>query len=171
MTKTKQCQDHTQSGCGCSPHYPSNAIILNASIVNFTLGMSEFLSLPGLQALQLKDYETGIDLCCWVMEQCHIVECFCFVMRSELCMLGKPTATTPTYIPPTILKHSTANNFQYPFWWTGKTKPGTLIFAGSVTADMHFLKDKLPFILEDVCPKVILTLSVLTLYIYHVPHR
>jgi len=38
----------------------------------------------------------------------------------------------------------------------GNQKLGTLIFAGSVTEDMHFLQDKLPFILEDVCPQVIL---------------
>ena len=51
------------------------------------------------------------------------------------------------------------NNFQYTFFGEHRNqKTGTLIFAGCVTAEIHFLKDKLPFILEDVCPQVILNM-------------
>jgi hypothetical protein len=40
-----------------------------------------------------------------------------------------------------------------------KPETGTLIFVGSVTAAMHFIKDKLPFILEHVSPQVKLNMQ------------
>jgi hypothetical protein len=140
MTKKKQCQGSNTVWKQVFTTLPIKRTHLECRYGELTLGKSESLSLPGLQALQLKDYATGKDLRCWVMEQCYNVEYLCFVMRPELCMQGKPTATTPTYIPPAIFNHSTANNFQYIFLVNMETKNRDPHFCGKCNSRHAFRK-------------------------------